>query len=123
MSGPPCSALLGPRGITWLILPLRVEALTKEVSKMLIIIVSLQIRRYVKDGLSCVKIRTLLMLKMHERVCSLLFGSPDYYKRHLKYELLDLPVPKRLKVLKDDALPTRRIPKVEGKNIIISITT
>ncbi|XP_076038239.1 uncharacterized protein LOC143023557 [Oratosquilla oratoria] len=46
------------------------------------------------------------------RLCSLHFGSPDY-KRQLKYELLDLPVPKRLKVLKYDALPTRRIPKLE----------
>ena len=55
------------------------------------------------------------------RVCSLHFGSPDY-KRHLKYELLDLPVPKRLRALKDDAVPTRRIPKLNGK-IIISITT
>ncbi|XP_076049640.1 uncharacterized protein LOC143030376 [Oratosquilla oratoria] len=46
------------------------------------------------------------------RICSLHFGSSDY-KRHLKYELLDLPVPHRLRALKDDALPTRRIPTLE----------
>ena len=53
------------------------------------------------------------------RLCSLHFGSPDY-KRHLKYELLNLPVPKRLKLLKDDAIPTRRMPELEGKYILIT---
>lgn len=52
------------------------------------------------------------------RLCSLHFGSPDY-KRHLKYELLNLPVPKRIKILKDDALPTRRIPELRGKYYLV----
>ena len=65
LSVPRCSTLVGPRG-TWLIVLSRDVALPKEISKVLIFIVSQQIRRCVKNGLSCVKTRTLLMLKMHE---------------------------------------------------------
>lgn len=48
------------------------------------------------------------------RICSLHFESGSY-KRHLKYELLDQPIPARLKRLKDDALPRLHLPLSEGR--------
>ena len=51
------------------------------------------------------------------RVCSLHFDSNDY-KKHVKYELLDLPVPKRLRVLKSIAIPMHRMPLFRGKYMI-----
>ena len=50
----------------------------------------------------------------HARVCNLHF-APDAYRRHLKYELLQLPVPRTLVRLKEDAIPTLHLPVSEGK--------
>ena len=50
------------------------------------------------------------------RICSLHFKASDY-ERNLKYELLQLPVPRHLQKLKQGAVPTLRIPPPEGKPI------
>ncbi|XP_076050878.1 uncharacterized protein LOC143031207 isoform X2 [Oratosquilla oratoria] len=47
------------------------------------------------------------------RVCSRHF-QPSDYKRQLKYELLDLPVPRQLKMLKPDAVPNICLPEPRG---------
>ena len=43
------------------------------------------------------------------RVCSLHFESVNF-KRNLKYELLNIPVPNNQKVLEEDAVPTMLLP-------------
>ncbi|XP_066951266.1 platelet binding protein GspB-like isoform X15 [Macrobrachium rosenbergii] len=43
------------------------------------------------------------------RVCSRHFHENDY-KRHLKYELLDLPIPKKMRTLKANTVPTLHLP-------------
>ncbi|XP_069995071.1 uncharacterized protein [Penaeus vannamei] len=48
-----------------------------------------------------------------ERICSVHFKKTDY-ERRLKYEMLRLPVPRRLRTLKNDAIPTIRVPKLKG---------
>ncbi|XP_037776359.1 uncharacterized protein LOC119573275 isoform X1 [Penaeus monodon] len=47
-----------------------------------------------------------------ERICSIHFEKTDY-ERKLKYEMLNLPVPRRLRTLKKDAIPSKHIPKVK----------
>ena len=48
------------------------------------------------------------------RVCNLHF-EPSAFRRFLKYELLNLPVPQNMRPLKDGALPTLNLPDKEGK--------
>ena len=50
----------------------------------------------------------------YARICSLHF-EPTAYKRHLMYELLDLPFPKHLCVLKNDVFSTLNLPTLQGK--------
>lgn len=53
------------------------------------------------------------------RVCSRHFHENDY-KRNLKYELLDLPIPKHLRTLKADTVPTLHLPASEGEPLNLS---
>lgn len=46
------------------------------------------------------------------RICSIHFEKTDY-ERNLKYEMLNLPVPRRLRNLKKDAIPSKHIPKLK----------
>nr|XP_027213407.1 THAP domain-containing protein 2-like isoform X4 [Penaeus vannamei] len=48
-----------------------------------------------------------------ERICSLHFEKTDY-ERRLKYEMLHLPVPRNMRILKKGAIPSKLIPQVKG---------
>lgn len=48
------------------------------------------------------------------RVCSLHF-APDAFQRNLQYELFDVPIPKRLIRLKEEAVPTLCLPGSPGE--------
>ena len=52
----------------------------------------------------------------HARICSLHFKLTDY-ERNLKYELLQLPVPRLLHKIKQGAVPTLHLPPSAGKTI------
>ena len=47
-------------------------------------------------------------------ICSAHF-EPSAYKRHLKYELLKLPVPKHLVQIEEGCVPTLKLPSLQGK--------
>ena len=54
------------------------------------------------------------------KICSLHFEE-NAFQRHLKYELLNLPVPAKLVRIKQDALPTLLLPSSKGKGIPVCV--
>ena len=57
------------------------------------------------------------------RICSLHFES-SAYARNLQYELLGIPLPRKLVRLKDDAVPILSLPNSKGKlkNFVFSLS-